>query len=77
MKMLGVESSWVCAAVRCTFTACDDEVQTVRSAKSVIAIGAAAGPRSAAKSISTGNQMLCDHRTHGLSAVGFRDLPCV
>ena len=53
MKMLGVKSSWVCAAVRCTFTAVEAEDQTESAAKSVIAI-CAAGPRSAAKSISTG-----------------------
>jgi hypothetical protein len=53
--MLGVKSSWVCAAVRCTFTAVQAEVQTVSAAKSVIAI-CAAGSRSAAKSISTGTK---------------------
>jgi hypothetical protein len=60
-----------------TFTAFEVEVQTVSSAKSVIAIRAAAGPRSAAKSISTGTKCSCDRRTHGLSAVGFRNLPRV
>src|SRR5271156_918840 len=77
MKMLGVKSSWVCAAVRCTFTAFEVEVQTVRSVKSVIAICAAAGPVIGGKIDLDPQQMLCDRCTHGLSAVGFRDLPRV
>ena len=67
MKMLGVKSSWVCAAVRCTFTACEVSDRYRRRRRAAIS----------GKIDLDRHQMLCDRRTHGLSAVGFRDLPCV